>query len=154
MCLIVDPNVFPLVFGTPPAGDFAPVRQSLEDATARLVYGGSKLAREYKLMPKLRRLLVELDRRGSARPVRDADVDRATKKVIAEGRCRSDDEHIIALARVSQVRLLCSHDKNLVRDFSDSKILHPRGDVYQRSEHAHLIRKHCQRVARSKPAKR
>jgi hypothetical protein len=147
MCLIIDANVLALTFRDPPHDDFAPLKKKLVGSAARIVYGG-QLRREYLGMQRYRGILLELDRRGSARTIPDCDVDAATKVVLKEKCCRSDDPHIIALARTANVRLLCSHDKDLIRDFSDSEILHPRGDVYQRHEHAHLISKHCAAVAR------
>ena len=51
---------------------------------------------------------------------------------------QSDDPHIIALAKVANVRLLVSDDKNLHKDFK--AII--RGSIYQNSSHAGLLTKH------------
>jgi hypothetical protein len=142
MCLIVDANVASLVFVPDPADDFQPVQAALFQKKATAVYGG-QLAREYARLKKLSRLLVELDRQGILRKMDDRAVDQMMDAVVAEALCISDDPHIVALARVSKVRLLCSHDQDLHADFTNPKILKPRGSVYQRRSHRHLIRKHC-----------
>ena len=61
--------------------------------------------------------------------------------VVSTGLCVSDDPHIIALARVSGARTLCSNDNNLHTDFKNQRLLsHPRGGVYQNANHGHLLR--------------
>jgi hypothetical protein len=142
MPLIVDANTAALVFTPQPSDDFRPVHVALFTGVAVAVYGG-KLAREYAAMRKHSRLLAELDRNGTLQKVSDADVDRATQRVCNESCCTSNDEHIIALARISRVRLLCSNDQDLHNDFTNPKILRPAGHVYQRPAHRHLIREHC-----------
>jgi hypothetical protein len=143
MCLIIDANMICAVLGTKPNADTAPLREALFEKKARAVYGG-KLAEEYLEITYLRRLLTELDRNGSLYKVATDDaVKKATTEICDEGLCVSNDHHIIALARLSGVRLLCSHDKNLHVDFTNPSVLRPRGSVYQNQSHSHLIRQHC-----------
>ena len=151
MCLIVDANVATLVFSPPPHADFKPVAEALRAKTATAVYGG-QLVDEYEKLSSLTRIIRELDRQGILRLQSHAKVEAMTRSVKDEGLCVSDDQHIIALARVADVRLLCSGDKNLHRDFTNPAILKPRGDIYQKASHAHLIAKHCSKAkkARSK----
>jgi hypothetical protein len=107
------------------------------------VYGG-ELTREYRKMAAFGRFLLRLDQQGSARQVADSKVDAETKRLTEGSFCVSDDPHIIALARVGTVRLLCSEDDALATDFTNPTLLSdPRGNVYKRAEHAHLIPKHC-----------
>lgn len=144
MCLIIDANVVSLVFPAP-SEDFRPVHEALISGKARFVYGG-KLTQEYAAIRSFRRLLLLLDQRGSARQVADATVNAEAERLRARNLCRSDDQHIVALARVSGVRLLCSNDQDLSIDFKDATLLsRPPGSVYRRAEHAHLLRKHCSR---------
>jgi len=57
--------------------------------------------------------------------------------------CESDDPHVIALAQISGARILCSRDKNLHKDFTNSELVNdPRGRIYQNSSHAQLFRRH------------
>ncbi len=142
MCLIIDANFVHRVFPSPDA-DGLPIQRALVSGGARLVYGG-QLSREYGRMMEFRRLLVGLDRAGHARKVPDVDVDRATERLERAGGYISNDPHIIALAQVSGVRLLCSNDGNLHADFTNHAFLNtPRGQVYQTAIHAPLIRQHC-----------
>jgi hypothetical protein len=142
MCLIVDANTISLVLTPPPKEHEKPIHDAIFKKKAIAVYGG-KLAREYAKLRRVSRLIRELDRVGAFVKVPDPDVDAMTAAIIEEGTCVSDDEHIIALARVSNVRLLCSHDQDLHADFTNLQILKPRGSVYQRKSHRHLIRLHC-----------
>jgi hypothetical protein len=142
MCLIVDANNFSRVLSPRPCRDLEPIKDALFRKRARAIYGG-ELAREYLKVGSLLRLLQELDRQGVFRRVPDAVVDRMTERVRQEGHCISNDQHIIALARISRVRLLCTNDKDLHGDFTNPHILKPPGNIYQRRSHQHLIRKHC-----------
>ena len=48
-----------------------------------------------------------------------------------EGACRSNDTHVIALARVGGARLLFTNDGELQKDFRNSGLIRdPRGKVY------------------------
>ena len=142
MCVIVDVNVVQLVFSSPPTGDYYVMLDALRMKRAKAVYGG-ELAREYVRLKKLRSLFAELERQGVLRRIPDTLVDDETDVVVREGICISNDQHIIALARVSNVRLLCTNDRRLQSDFKNPRVLKPRGSVYKRKSHRHLIRKHC-----------
>lgn len=153
MCLIVDANVVHRVFSSPPAPAFAPIHRALTDATsslrARLVYGGTALRAEYA-RAGVARIVAVLDRAGAARKVADGDVDQETLSVATSGHCQSNDAHIIALARIGRVRLLCSQDAALHTDFTNPRLLKsPRGRVYQTQAHKHLIRRCCANVRAS-----
>ena len=53
---------------------------------------------------------------------------------------RSDDPHVLALARVSGVRLLYRADKDLIADFKDKRFIdNPRGRVYSSAANASLL---------------
>lgn len=147
MCLIIDANAVSLALDPDGDNDFTPVWKALVSRRARAVYGG-KLAREYLKVAKLCDLIRRFDQIGVFRQIATSKVNAETAKVKTEACCVSDDEHIIALARVSGVRLLCSHDKALHDDFTNPKILRPRGSVYQNPSHAALIQKHCQKPSR------
>jgi hypothetical protein len=54
--------------------------------------------------------------------------------------CKSNDSHIVALARISKCRLLFSQDKPLHSDFTNLKLVpSPKGKVYQNRKHEHLL---------------
>lgn len=142
MCLIVDANVAAQTFAPEPASDFLPVWNALTRRQATAVFGG-KLAREYYALKRHLRIIRELERSGRLRRIADATVNQVTNQLVQSAACGSDDEHIVALAQVSGVRLLCSHDHDLHMDFTNPKLLRPPGRVYQNSSHTHLIRRYC-----------
>jgi hypothetical protein len=146
VCLIVDVNVAHKVLLRRDDEEFGPVSRALfasNGPATRLYYVG-KLRREYAVGAGLLRAVATLDRAGRAKVFPDGEVDRATEVVMNGGVCVSDDHHIIGLARVSGGRLLCTADRELQRDFTNPRILNkPRGNIYQRPSHAHLLKKHC-----------
>jgi predicted nucleic acid-binding protein len=138
MCLIVDANRASLVFGEHP--EFAPVRDWLQQGDGILIVGGH-LAAELSRVEKARRFVVQLQRAGIARQVPAADVAREEAVVRETGLCQSNDSHVVALARVSGARTLCSEDRDLWSDFQNQHLVSkPRGKIYRTSKHAHLLR--------------
>lgn len=129
MCVIVDASVASLVFTVPHEADFVPLWRWLEE-DGKLVYGG-RLADELDRLSSARRLLAELKRGGHARECSKHDVDKEEKAVSRSGNCRSNDPHVIALARVSGARVLCADDRKLEYDFKNSQLLpSPKGKIY------------------------
>ncbi len=142
MCIILDTDILHKVFRGPSA-DFEPVYQALMSGRAKCVYGGG-LTREYRKIEWFRRLLLRLDQQGIAQQFDNSKIDAEEEKLHRRGICQSNDFHVLALAIVSRVRLLCSEDGALGVDFTNPAILSkPRGSIYKRAEHAHLIREHC-----------
>lgn len=146
MCLIVDMNVAHKILLTNCDPDFKDVHASLfgnKGTVAKLVYGG-QLLREYNGNRAVRRRVAILDTAGRAQKISDEQVDEEAELLLRSGSCVSDDPHIIALAKLSRVRLLCSHDQNLHEDFTNKSLLdNPRGKVYQNSGHKDLLRQFC-----------
>lgn len=147
MCIIIDANVASLIFRKFPPGDYAPVIDWLYDGDGCLVYGG-KLADELFKMRDVRSQIKVLNQAGRALSFEREAVDNEEIAVAATGLCISDDPHVIALARVSGARTLCSDEDNLHADFKNQRLLsNPRGHVYQNANHRHLLRhtKSCHR---------
>lgn len=92
----------------------------------RIVLGG-KLTREL-FNTKLRDLLVEWERTGSLIRISDEKCDDETK-ICKSMQLNSDDEHILALARTSNARLIYTDDQALIKDFKNPTIVNPRGKV-------------------------
>lgn len=136
MCLIVDANRASLVFSSQPGPDFSPLWDWLNGPDGRLVYGG-KLAEELVKVRHAASLLQELLRAGKAHLADRSKVDHETARL--QGRCRSNDPHVLALARVTGARILCTRDDDLIADFTDRALLRPKGKVYQRAQHATLF---------------
>lgn len=146
MCMIVDVNIAQRALIEENDPDFGEIHESLFThmmPNAKIVYGGY-LTTEYNRSARIRRIVAQLDRAGRARQVRDEPVNRESESVQNSGVCRSNDVHIIALARVGHVRLLCSHDQALHSDFTNHLLLSgPRGKVYQNRSHTALLRRFC-----------
>lgn len=146
MCMIVDANIAHRTLLEENDPDFGEIHESLFANTmpnAKLVYGGH-LTTEYNRSDRLRRIVAQLDRAGRARQIKDDPVNRESVQVENSGLCRSNDFHIIALARIGHVRLLCSLDQALHTDFTNHLLLSkPRGKVYQNRTHAALLRRFC-----------
>ena len=145
MCLIIDNDVVRDILASQCSPAFTPIKEAIHSGQAVVVYGG-KLKIEYIKSRHVAEELMVLDRLGLARQISDQVVDRETTIVRALSICKSNDQHIIALARVSGARLLCSHDQNLHSDFGNRSLINnPRGSVYQDASHASLIGKHCKK---------
>lgn len=142
MCIIVDNNVAAIVLLPNGTSDYAAIRQALTDSKARLCVGG-KLLEELNKNEAVRRLLKLLDQAGVLRPFSDAEINKIEKQVIARGGYKSDDPHVLALAKVSAARVLCSRDKDLVDDFRNPALLSPKGKIFKNHSHARLIDTHC-----------
>lgn len=144
MCLIIDANVASLVLTSLPDADFKSVTAALLSGQATLCHGG-KLTDEYSRLGSVVRFLRLLDQAGRVRVLPHDQVEQETKRLQEEELCRSDDPHVLAVARVGKVRLLCSRDEALTKDFKNPAFIdRPRGSVYRNAKHAHLLRRHCQ----------
>jgi hypothetical protein len=140
MCVIVDANLAGRVFGGSDAGEYRPVLRWLDEPTQDgcLVYGG-RLAAELAKVGNAVRYLAQLNRAGRARMVPDGSLGQEEAKVAALG-CRSDDSHVLALARVSGARTLCTEGRALRSDFGDPRLIaRPRGKVFSRGDQRHLL---------------
>jgi hypothetical protein len=140
MCLITDV----MFLSSSTDDDKKPVFDWLmsDKISGRLVVGG-RLKSELSKFQKGGSLMRLLDRRGRLRKIEDEKVNIETQRLQKNNLCKSTDHHIIALARISGARLLCSKDKNLQIDFKNKHLINnPRGHVYKTAEHADLILKY------------
>ena len=140
MCLSVDASLAGIVFSSPPHPDFVPVLDWLEKKDGCLIVGG-RLGTELARLERARRFLIALLRAGRAKQIPAEQVTREESTVLETGLCRSNDSHVIALARVSGARTLCTHDKELQKDFRNHQLIaKPRGSIYQRNSQEKLLR--------------
>lgn len=140
MCVIVDANLASRVLSQPADPEFVPVIRWLLEGEGVVVVGGH-LVEELDRMGKSLGLLTTLKRAGRVRQISDSDVRREEAEVDGTGLCRSNDCHVLALARVSGARTLCTLDRALQADFRNRELIaNPRGSIYQRQRHAHLLR--------------
>lgn len=135
MCVILDANCIG-DFSNSANEDMKPVRQWLESRNGKIVYSDTeKFKREWNIGGgyQLRR---QLQRRNKLKLVSVQDVEEKENELSRH--IASDDEHIIALALIAQVKVLVSNDKKLIGDFKDHVT---QGKVYQTKGHKHLLRK-------------
>lgn len=141
MCAIIDANVRHEVFGDnqSPAGKFF-LDWLLDKGGARLAVGG-KLWVELNSHGKFQRLFAELSRRAKVVKYDDDSIN--AEAALIDVVCRSDDPHILALARVSGARLLYSNDVDLQIDFKNHRIINdPRGRIYTTLKNNDITRAH------------
>jgi hypothetical protein len=139
MCLIIDNDVVHEVFKADSSSRFVYIKEGLfeQKKPLKLVYGG-RLRDEYFESETIRRIILQLDRAGRAVAMPDEAIKAVELSV--EGLCESNDAHVIALAVVSNARILLSSDKTLHQDFTNPDLVKkPRGKVYQGVEHARLL---------------
>jgi hypothetical protein len=142
MCLIVDANLAALVFNKPVNADFKPIIDwlTLPKKDGILVVGGH-LAVELDRVATAKRFVRVLQQAGRARIIPNDVTDEESRRVA--GRCVSNDSHVIALARISGARIVCSRDADLHADFTNPALISaPRGHVYQNARHQHLLRQY------------
>ena len=120
----------------PPSKDAFPIVERLTKGDLRIV-SGHKLKKEL-LKTKVRSIYQELVLGGRVIEVPYDEVEHEISKLKAV-KLRSNDVHILALARVSGARVLFSRDSNLHSDFKNIKVLKPKGKIYQTKRHMKLL---------------
>ena len=155
MCGILDANVAGLIFrkkNMDPESE-SPSMQFynwLNMGRGSLVAGG-KLLLELDKVSMFAAWREQAILSGRIRILNKDEVNREAAQI--ERRCRSDDPHVVAVARLSGARLLYSHDGDLQQDFRDKDLIdNPRGKVYTdtTTDSKHLLRQKnlCRRDAR------
>ncbi len=133
MCAIVDVNVSHEIFGDdrPKAG---------ERFFERIDSGSLRLVVSRKLLAELnygnaQKWIQQAILAGKVRQETTGTVDEREEELSREGRCLSNDAHIIALGQISGARLLYSNDRALQEDFRNKRLIdRPRGKVYSTNE--------------------
>ena len=144
MCAIIDANVRDQVFGAsrPKAGRYLFDQLNSDKKNLKLVVGG-KLLQELSKSRAFNTWLQTALLFGRAQSFPDQEVAVATKEFQELDACRSNDAHVLALARVSGARLLFTNDQDLMDDFRDPKLVEGiRGKVYTTRLHEHVTSTH------------
>ena len=139
MCIIVDANKLGGFLAESPQEEAAPIRRWLDRRAGILVYStDGKFACELGYSAK--RKLAEYRRAGKARLVPASRFAEDEAALEVSGKLRSDDAHVLALARESGARLLYTGDNKLIADFGNPRIIQgPRGRVYKGAANANLL---------------
>ena len=147
MCGIVDANVASEVFGEnrPPAGKY--FFDWLSSPHGQLIVGG-ELRRELNRNRRFERWLGNAIRVGRATTMPTEAVVARTEELRQRDICRSDDEHVVALALVSGARLLYTNDAELIDDFKNREVVAaPRGKVYTTAKDDRVTKTHRRLLA-------
>lgn len=142
MCLVLDTNRFGDALANPVPEAYAPLLRWLTEPNGdgSLVLGGTKYREEIARHGNARRFFVGQLRAGRAVLVEDGPVDQEEKRLRDGAACASDDEHVIALARISGARVVCTEDQALWTDIKNKALLDsPRGRIYRTADHAPLL---------------
>ncbi len=130
MCAILDASAVSAVFTSDPPPGAREFRLWIESGRGRLTVGG-RLRQELTSHESFREWLRQALLRGSAKDIPDALVNEEAHVLASQETVRSNDQHVLALARLSGARLLYSRDEALREDFKNEKHLaDPRGKVY------------------------
>ena len=128
MCAILDASVCSMVFGgedRPDAGKG--FFEWVNSGKGRLVIGG-KLRRELFQNSTFKNWAAIAVQFGRLKDSDDALVNQCEDTIT---NLDSNDSHIIALALVSQARLLCTDDRALMKDFKNKGLISkPKGSIY------------------------
>ena len=138
MCIIVDANRLGAFLADPPGEDAKPLRAWVGRG-GRIVYStGGAFAREVGRRTRDRLLTYVRAGRATVVPAdRFADDEHRLR---TDPDLRSDDAHVLALAREAKVRLLHTGDADLTADFKNRKFIdRPRGKVYSTAANARLL---------------
>ena len=107
MCVILDTNTFGL-FRDPKNEEFEPVRKWLDKQNGRIVYSNSEKYKTEWRKGGMENWVKERSRAGQYRLISDG-VEEKEKEL--KGKIQSDDEHIIALALIANVKVLISYSE-------------------------------------------
>ena len=138
MCAIVDANMASRFFALDP--ELLPLWKWIDDGEGRLAVGG-QLSIELNRVAEAGAQLRSWLQAGLAFREDPAKL-KAEQEKVADA-CSSNDSHVIALARVSGARILCSSDRKLHADFGNPALINkPRGSIYQTAQHAADVLRH------------
>lgn len=153
MCAIIDANVAGLFFLNPNHQDFSALRKWIFSGAGAMVTGGENLSELRKVTAAIP-FLAELQRGGRLHVASPKEVAAEQKIVQKLGLCASDDAHVLALARVSGARLVCTHDGALQADFKTKLLIDaPRGKVFAHQAHAKTLLRHSSGCPGRRPTK-
>ena len=138
MCIILDTNTFGK-FKNPIDEDMEPVWKWLDSKNGKIIYSNTKKFEDEWEKGGMNHLRNQMMRAGQLKLVSEGVQEKADE---LKGKITSNDEHIIALALIAEVKVLVSYpegDRDLFADFKSRDLV--RGKVYTRKEHIHLLTK-------------
>ena len=153
MCIIVDANRLGAFLADPPDRDSRPIHTWLDRGAGSIVYstgGGFKK----EIRGRVKAKLANYVRAGRAKLIPGSLFADDERNLKARADLRSDDPHVLALARAARVRLLYTGDDNLISDFKNKRFIdRPRGKVYSSARNAGLLTRSVCASPRPDPAR-
>ena len=141
MCAIVDNSVRGELTNT--SNEIAKGFLDWWKRRGHIVIGGSKLRKELEENNRFTTILQAYREAGKVIDENDRLVDSQEEELRREGLCISDDEHVVALARVSRARILYTNDRDLQTDFTTKQLIDdPRGRVVSTLCDTRFVEKH------------
>ena len=139
MCIIVDANRLGIFLSAPITEDAVPIHEWLTKGGGKLVYSTSgQFSAEMGSLSKRR--LAERYRAGRAIAIPAPEFRNDEQQLRNNSDVRSDDFHILALARYSGARILYTGDAALIQDFKNKRLIDkPRGKIYSGRQNADLL---------------
>ena len=132
MCMILDNDTWGDFLAQKP--DMQPIHDWLKQKNGKLVYSNHQGFQE--LSKKYQKSLSEYSRAGQAHLVPGEEVEKEIKEIEKEHNIKkSNDRHILGLAKAFNIKVLCTKDKRLHQKFK--AII--GGRIYQNKNHQHLL---------------
>lgn len=125
MCIIIDTNCLTSVFDVDSQNhqDFAPILDWIHNGRGKIVYGGTKYSGELK---KYLGIILQIRKAGKAVYIPDELVDQEEINVSSMIQHNDfDDQHLVALLRVSKCKLICSLDSRAYPYFRHTTFFNP-----------------------------
>lgn len=143
MCIIVDTNLFHKFFNKNNQ-DFSLVDEWMDEEHVPLVYGGTKYNSELRKAHKYLGIFEEYKKIRKAYHIIDNLVDlqeRIVLQICPETNV-FDDQHLVALVRVTKSRLVMTEDPGAERLLKNRRLYNRgirRPKIYKRREHNNLL---------------
>lgn len=144
MPVIVDANVATQVFYARNSTPYWIIWDEIYNNKRNVFHYGGKLTEEYRKTYEVFKIIKILDSAGLAINIPDSKVKPETTRLVSEGNCVSNDQHVLALARVGGARILCSNDRKLIQDFKNKNLINkPRGKVFSAHPRNRAFKNDC-----------
>ncbi len=148
MCAIIDNDVVHQLFGANPTEPALYFLRWLSRRNGGVVVAGGRLYRELAQNPKFLQFFTDRFQAGRARRIPNPSVD-AEEAELQALQTRSNDTHVLALARVSGARLLFTNDDDLKQDFTNPDLIPGTpGQIYTTNRGRRVRRYAPQEMAR------
>ena len=149
VCAIVDEDAVAMIFGTNPQRPESAAKffEHVDSGKLKLVLGG-RLKKELLKSNQFKNWYSAAWKSGLTHNVPDEDVNCVEANLKQSESCKSNDTHVLALAKVSGARLLYTGDRKLMDDFRNKALIpNPKGKIYTTPKNGKFNAHHKQLLA-------